>query len=91
MNCEHAAHAIAEMSSGAGQLGETEFRRGASHLEARVVGVDQANGVRLAFLICVSPRKSITVALNRYTLREIGTPFVEYVGIIFDLFEVKDA
>jgi hypothetical protein len=81
---------IAKLSSGKARLGETSLRRGNGQVEARVLGEDPANSVRLAFVIRVTPRKSVTAALNRYSPAETGVPFDDYANTIFDLFQVKD-
>jgi hypothetical protein len=82
--------AIAQLSAGKAVLGETVFKRSNSEVEARVVGEDAPNKVRLAFVIRGTPKKTLIVAFTRYTLDEVGVPFAEYVGVIFDLFKIKN-
>jgi hypothetical protein len=38
----------------------------------------------------VAPTKVVTVALSRYFLEEVGSPFEAYAGSIFDFLQVKN-
>lgn len=86
----HRRGAIRELSAGNAVLGETMVRRSDGQVEARVVGEDAPSKVRLAFLIRGSAKKTVTVALTRYMLNEVGAPFAEYAGVIFDLLQIKN-
>jgi hypothetical protein len=86
----HRRSAIAQLSGGQAVLGETVLKRSNSEVEARVVGEDAPNKVRLAFVIRGTPKKTVTVALTRYMLEEVGAPFADYVRAIFDLLKIKN-
>jgi len=81
--------AIGELSAGKAVLGETLLTRSNSQVEARVIGEDAPNKVRLAFVIRGTPKKTVTVALTRYMLEEVGAAFADYAGVIFDLLKIK--
>ncbi len=83
--------AIGEFSAGKAHLGDTKATRSDGQVEARVFGEDAPNKVRLAFVVRGTPKKTVTVALTRYMLEEVGAPFETYAGLIFDLLKVKDA
>jgi hypothetical protein len=81
--------AIRELSSGQARLAEAPLRRGDGYVEARAIGEDTQNMVRLAFVVRGTAKKTVTVALTRYTLDEVGAPFEHYAGVIFDLLKIK--
>jgi hypothetical protein len=83
-------NAVRQPSVGAVVLSETTVTRANEQVEARVTGEDAANKVRLAFVIRGTPRKTVTVALTRYMLDEVGASFADYAGIIFDLLKIKN-
>ena len=82
--------AIGQLSAGKAVLRETVLTRSNGQVEARVIGEDAPNKVRLAFAIRGTPKKTVTVALTRYMLEEIGAPFADYAGVIFDLLKIKN-
>ena len=86
----HRRGAIAQLSAGKAVLGETVLTHSDSQVEARVLGEDAPNKVRHAFVIRGTPKKTITVALTRYMLEEVGAPFPHYAGVIFDLLRIKN-
>jgi hypothetical protein len=81
--------AIGELSAGKARVGETVLVHSEGQVEARVIGEDTPNKVRLAFVIRGTPKKTVTVALTRYMLDEIGAPFEDYARVVFDLLKVK--
>lgn len=83
--------AIGQFSTGNAVLGETLLTRSDGRVEARVIGADAPNKVRLAFVIRGTTRKTVTVALTRYMLEEVGTAFADYAGVIFDLLKIKNS
>ena len=82
--------AVGQLSSSNAILGETILTRGNGQVEARVIGEDAQNKIRLAFVIRGTAKKTVTVALTRYMLKEIGTPFIVYANVIFDLLKIKE-
>jgi hypothetical protein len=83
-------NAIAQLSSGKARVGETTLTNANGQVEARVIGEDVPNKVRIAFVIRATSKKTVTVALTRYMLEEVGGAFEAYVGLIFDLLIIKD-
>jgi hypothetical protein len=83
-------NAIGQLSTGKAVLRETVLTRSNGQVEARVIGEDAPNKVRLAFVVRGTPKKTVTVALTRYMLEEVGTPFADYAGVIFDLLKIKN-
>ena len=82
--------AIARVSNGKAVHSPVELRGGSGQAEARCVAVDEAQRVRLAFVVRVAATKVVTVALTRYFLEEVGVPFDVTAGLIFDMLEVKN-
>src|SRR5205814_467852 len=70
--------------------GEVSRQGGSGQFEIRGIAKDETNKVRYAWTIRVAPAKAVTVALTRYILKEIGSPFELYAGTIFDFVQVKD-
>ena len=83
-------NAIGQLSAGKAVLSDTTLTRANGQVEARVGGEDAANKVRLAFVIRGTPKKTVTLALTRYMLEEVGTPFADYASAIFDLLKIKN-
>lgn len=82
---------ICTVSSGRSVHSSPEIKTGAGEAEARCFGHDESQKVRFAFVIRATPAKVITVAVTRYFLEEVGSPFETYCGIIFDYLQVKNA
>jgi hypothetical protein len=83
--------ATIQLSGGAANLSQIEYRHGNGQIEARFQGVDKANQVQIATAIRATPTKFITMSLYRYTLSEVGIPFSVYASTIFDLAHIKAA
>jgi hypothetical protein len=83
-------NAIGQLSAGKAVLSETTLTRANGQVEARVSGEDATNDVRIAFVIRGTPKKTVTVAITRYMLQEVGAPFAAYTGVIFDLLKIKN-
>ena len=58
-------------------------------MEARISGEDTPSKVRLAFVVRGTAKKTVTVALTRHMLEEVGAPFEHYADVIFDLLKIK--
>ncbi len=82
--------ALAELSRGKAVCSPVGYQSDSGQVEARCTGVDEPNGVRIAWDIRSTKNKIVTVALTRYSLEEVGAAFEIYAGIIFDLVQVKD-
>lgn len=81
--------AIAKLSGGQAQHSAPQQNEGDGQCEMRCCGVDKSNGVRFAFVVRAAPDRVVTVALTRYLLEDVGTPFEVYCGTIFDLLQLK--
>ena len=84
-------NAIQELSNAGAQLTDTVFREANGQVEARFNGRDEANGVQIATTIRATPNKTITAALYRYMLGDVGLPFSDYAALIFDLAKLNGA
>jgi hypothetical protein len=82
-------NAIRGLSNGKAAIEPVHLSQAPNQAEARCIGLDSDNKVRFAWSIRVTPQKAVTVALTRYALKEIGSPFAVYSGTIFDLVKVK--
>ena len=83
--------ALRTVSAGHAVHSAPQIQAGPEQAEVRCFGQDDSQKVRFAFLVRAAPAKTVTVALTRYFLDEVGTPFEAYCGIIFDFLQVKDA
>lgn len=83
-------YAVTQLSAGKAPVAETALTSANGQVETRVIGEDVPNKVRSAFVIRGTSKKTVTVALTRYMLEEVGGPFAVYAGLIFDLLVIKD-
>jgi len=82
--------ALATISNGKAVHSPLQPRTGSGQAEVRCTGYDIAHKVRFAFVVRVAPAKVVTVALTRYFLEEVGSPFDAYAETMFDLMQVKN-
>jgi hypothetical protein len=82
--------ALATLSKGRAILSPLQFQEASGQCEVRGFARDDAEKVRIAFVIRVAPAKVVTVALTRYFLDEVGNPFEVGAGLMFDLLQVKN-
>ncbi len=81
--------AYKQLSGGKAIASSVSIQSASGQVEARSIGHDEPNNVRFAWAIRAAPAKVVTIALTRYTLEEIGTPFPAYAGSILDFVQVK--
>jgi hypothetical protein len=81
---------LATISNGHAVHLPLRFQSGSGQSEVRCFGRDEPQKVRFAFVIRATQVKVITVALTRYFLEEVGSPFESYAGSIFDFLKVKE-
>ena len=82
-------NALATISNGKAVNSPLRSQAGSGQAETRCFGQDALQKVRFAFVVRAAPAKVVTVALTRYFLEEVGSPFEAYAGTIFDLLQVK--
>jgi hypothetical protein len=83
--------ALDTISNGQAVHSPLRLQSGSGQSEARCVGRDDPQKVRIAFVVRATPVKVVTVALTRYFLEEVGTPFEAYAGSIFDFLRIKNS
>jgi hypothetical protein len=81
--------AYEQLSGGRAIASPVSIQSAAGQVEARSIGRDEPNNVRFAWAIRAAPAKVVTIALTRYTLDEIGTPFPAYAASILDFVQIK--
>jgi hypothetical protein len=84
-------NALRALSKGKAVHSPPQLQRGSGQAEVRCFGGDDPQKVRFAFVVRTTPAKVVTVALTRYFLDEVGSPFQAYAGSIFDFLQVKNA
>jgi hypothetical protein len=82
--------ALATLSNGRAVHSPLRIQSGSGQAEARCLGADDSHKVRFAFVVRVAPAKVVTVALTRYFMEEVGSPFDVYASSIFDFLQVKN-
>ncbi len=82
--------ALASISNGRAVHSTPQLQSGSDQVEVRCFGRDEAQQVRIAFVIRVAAAKVVTVQLTRYFLNEVGLPFEAYSGAIFDFLKIKN-
>jgi hypothetical protein len=81
--------ALRTISNGHAVHSAPQLQTGSDQAEVRCFGRDEPQKVRFAFVVRAAPAKIVTLALTRYFLEEVGSPFQAYAGSIFDFLQVK--